>query len=413
MQGQEEIIVGLDIGTTKICAVVGETSGNDINIIGIGSHPSIGMRKGVVVNIESTVESIKKAIEDAELMAGCEISSVYAGIAGGHITGFNSRGIIAIKGGEKGGEITQHDVERVIDAARAVAIPMDREVIHVLPQEYIVDDQAGILDPVGMAAVRLEAKIHIVTGAVTSAHNIVKCANRAGLDVCDIVLESLASGEAVLADDEKELGAALVDLGGGTSDLAIFSNKNIKHTFVLALGGNNLTSDISIGLRAPLAEAESIKKKYGTCIASNISGEETIEVPGVGGRKSRKISRQILGEILEPRMEEIFTLLQREIYRAGMENVVASGVVLTGGSSLLNGVTEVAELVFNVPARMGKPMGIGGLVDVVNNPMYATGVGLVLYGAKNRDSKKFRIRDTNIFNRVMNRMKQWISAAFP
>ncbi|MCP4350380.1 MAG: cell division protein FtsA [Desulfobacterales bacterium] len=406
MQGQEEIIVGLDIGTTKICAVVGETSGNDINIIGIGSHPSIGLRKGVVVNIESTVESIKKAIEDAELMAGCEISSVYAGIAGGHITGFNSRGIIAIKGGE----IAQHDVERVIDAARAVAIPMDREVIHVLPQEYIVDDQAGILDPVGMAAVRLEAKVHIVTGAVTSAHNIVKCANRAGLDVCDIVLESLASGEAVLADDEKELGAALVDLGGGTSDLAIFSNKNIKHTFVLALGGNNLTNDISIGLRAPLAEAENIKKKYGTCIASNISGEETIEVPGVGGRKSRKISRQILGEILEPRMEEIFTLLQREIYRAGMENVMASGVVLTGGSSLLNGVTEVAELVFNLPARMGKPMGIGGLVDVVNNPMYATGVGLVLYGAKNRDSKKFRIRDTNIFNRVMNRMKQWISS---
>ncbi len=409
MQGQEEIIVGLDIGTTKICAVVGETLGTDINIIGIGSHPSIGLRKGVVVNIESTVESIKKAIEDAELMAGCEISSVYAGIAGGHITGFNSRGIIAIKGGE----IAEHDVERVIDAARAVAIPMDREVIHVLPQEYIVDDQAGILDPVGMAAVRLEAKVHIVTGAVTSAHNIVKCANRAGLDVCDIVLESLASGEAVLADDEKELGAALLDLGGGTSDLAIFSNKNIKHTFVLALGGNNLTSDISIGLRAPLAEAEAIKKKFGTCIASNISGDETIEVPGVGGRKSRKIPRQILGEILEPRMEEIFTLIQREIYRAGMENVMASGVVLTGGSSLLDGVTELAESVFNLPARMGKPTGIGGLVDVVNNPMYATGVGLVLYGAKNRDSKKFRIRDTNIFNRVMNRMKQWINAAFP
>lgn len=408
MQGQEEIIVGLDIGTTKICAVVGEASGNDINIIGIGTHPSIGLRKGVVVNIESTVESIKKAIEDAELMAGCEISSVYAGIAGGHITGFNSRGIIAIKGGE----ITQHDVDRVIDAARAVAIPMDREVIHVLPQEYIVDDQAGILDPVGMAAVRLEAKVHIVTGAVTSAHNIVKCANRAGLDVCDIVLESLASGEAVLADDEKELGAALLDLGGGTSDLAIFSNKNIKHTFVLALGGNNLTNDISIGLRAPLVEAENIKKNFGTCLASSINGDETIEVPGVGGRKPRKLSRQILGEILEPRMEEIFTLIHREIYRAGMENVMASGVVVTGGSALLSGVTEIAESVFNLPARMGKPMGIGGLVDVVNNPMYATGVGLVLYGAKNRDSKKFRIRDSNIFNRVMSRMKQWINAAW-
>ncbi len=403
MHGQEEIIVGLDIGTTKICAVVGELSGNDINIIGIGTHPSIGLRKGVVVNIESTVQSIKKAIEDAELMAGCEISSVYAGIAGGHITGFNSRGIIAIKGKE----IAQHDVDRVIDAARAVAIPMDREVIHVLPQEFIVDDQAGILDPVGMAAVRLEAKVHIVTGAVTSAHNIVKCANRAGLDVCDIVLESLASGEAVLADEEKELGAALVDLGGGTTDLAIFSNKNIKHTFVLALGGNNMTNDIAVGLRAPLAEAENIKKTYGTCISENIGSDEMIEVPGMGGRKPRKLSRQILGEILEPRMEEIFTLVQREIYRAGMENVMASGLVLTGGSALLDGVTDVAESIFNLPTRLGKPRGIGGLVDVVNNPMYATGVGLVMYGARNQSANKFRIRDANIFNRVMNRMKRW------
>jgi cell division protein FtsA len=403
VHGQEEIIVGLDIGTTKICAVVGELSGNDINIIGIGTHPSIGLRKGVVVNIESTVQSIKKAIEDAELMAGCEISSVYAGIAGGHITGFNSRGIIAIKGKE----IAQHDVDRVIDAARAVAIPMDREVIHVLPQEFIVDDQAGILDPVGMAAVRLEAKVHIVTGAVTSAHNIVKCANRAGLDVCDIVLESLASGEAVLADEEKELGAALVDLGGGTTDLAIFSNKNIKHTFVLALGGNNMTNDIAVGLRAPLAEAENIKKTYGTCISENIGSDEMIEVPGMGGRKPRKLSRQILGEILEPRMEEIFTLVQREIYRAGMENVMASGLVLTGGSALLDGVTDVAESIFNLPTRLGKPRGIGGLVDVVNNPMYATGVGLVMYGARNQSANKFRIRDANIFNRVMNRMKRW------
>jgi cell division protein FtsA len=403
VHGQEEIIVGLDIGTTKICAVVGELSGHDINIIGIGTHPSIGLRKGVVVNIESTVQSIKKAVEDAELMAGCEISSVYAGIAGGHITGFNSRGIIAIKGNE----IAQHDVDRVIDAARAVAIPMDREVIHVLPQEFIVDDHSGILDPVGMAAVRLEAKVHIVTGAVTSAHNIVKCANRAGLDVCDIVLESLASGEAVLADEEKELGAALIDLGGGTTDLAIFSNKNIKHTFVLALGGHNLTNDIAVGLRAPLADAEKIKRHYGTCLAENIAADETIEVPGMGGRKPRKLSRQILAEILEPRMEEIFTLIHREIYRAGMENVMASGMVVTGGSALLDGVTDVAESIFNLPTRTGTPRGIGGLVDVVNNPMYATGVGLVLYGARNQSAKKFRIRDANIFNRVMSRMKRW------
>ncbi len=403
VQSQENIVVGLDIGTTKICCVVGEINAKEANIIGIGTHPSVGLRKGVVVNIESTVESIKKAVEEAELMAGCEISSVYAGIAGGHITGFNSRGIVAIKGPE----ITPGDVERVIDAARAVAIPMDREVIHVLPQEYIVDDQAGIQNPVGMAGVRLEAKIHIVTGAVTSAHNIVKCANRAGLDVCDIVLESLASGEAVLTAEEKQLGTALLDLGGGTTDLAVFSGQNIKHTFVLALGGDNLTNDIAVGLRAPLAEAEKIKKKYGSCLAAAINGDEAIEVPGMGGRKPRKLSRQILGEILEPRMEEIFTLIKREIYRAEMENSVSSGVVVTGGTSLLEGVTDIAEAVLGLPTRLGKPRNIFGLTDVVNNPMYATGVGLVLYGAQREPEKKFRIRDKNIFNSLIQRMKRW------
>ena len=403
MQGRGNLIVGLDIGTTKICCVVGEISQGEVNIIGIGTHPSIGLRKGVVVNIESTVDSIKKAVEEAELMSGCEISSVYTGIAGGHITGFNSRGIVAIKGPE----ITETDVERVIDAARAVAIPMDREVIHVLPQEYIVDEQAGIQNPVGMAGVRLEAKIHIVTGAVTSAHNIVKCCNRSGLDVCDIVLESLASGEAVLTGEEKELGTALLDLGGGTTDLAIFSDKNIRHTFVLALGGNNLTNDIAIGLRAPHADAEKIKTRYGTCLSKSVSADDMIEVPGMGGRDARKLPRQILGEILEPRMEEIFTLAKREVYRAGLENSIPSGLVLTGGTSLLEGTTEVAEAVFNLQTRLGKPQGITGLVDVVNNPMYATGVGLVLYGAKNQTEKKFRIRDAHIFNRIVTQMKRW------
>ena len=405
MQRREDIVVGLDIGTTKICAVVGEVSSDGISIIGIGTHPSIGLRKGVVVNIETTVESIKKAVEEAELMAGCEISSVYTGIAGGHITGFNSRGIVAIKGSE----ITPQDVERVIDAARAVAIPMDREVIHVLPQEYIVDDQPGIQNPIGMSAVRLEAKIHIVTGAVTSAHNIVKCANRAGLDVCDIVLESLASGEAVLSEGEKQLGTALLDLGGGTTDLAIFSGKNIKHTFVLALGGDNLTNDIAIGLRCPHPEAEKMKKRYGNCVAKNIQADETIEVPGVNGREARKLPRQILGEILEPRMEEIFSMVNQEIYRAGMENMVPSGMVLTGGTALLEGVTEIAESVFSLPTRIGTPQGLRGLADVVNNPMYATGVGLVLYGARHqqKEKKKFRIRDRHIFNRLMSRMKRW------
>ncbi len=403
MQRRDNIVVGLDIGTTKICCVVGEVANGEINVIGIGTHPSIGLRKGVVVNIEATVESIKKAVEEAELMAGCEISSVYTGIAGGHITGFNSRGIVAIKGSE----ITPQDVERVIDAAKAIAIPMDREVIHVLPQDYIVDDQSGIQNPVGMAGVRLEAKIHIVTGAVTSAHNIVKCTNRSGLDVCDIVLESLASGEAVLTGEEKALGTALIDLGGGTSDLAVFSENNIKHTFVLALGGNNLTNDIAIGLRAPHAEAEKIKTRFGTCLSRKVRPDDTIEVPGVGGREARKLPRQILGEILEPRMEEIFTLLKREIYKAGLEHSIPSGLVLTGGTSLLEGATEIAESVFNLPTRLGRPRGINGLVDVVNNPMYATGVGLVVYGARNQADKKFRIRDANIFNRIVSRMKRW------
>ncbi|MGB5984169.1 MAG: cell division protein FtsA [Desulfobacterales bacterium] len=403
MHAPNEIIVGLDIGTTKICCVVGEVQGKNINIIGICTHPSIGLRTGVVVNIESTVESIRKAVEEAELMAGCEITQVYTGIAGGHITGFNSRGIIAIKGPD----VTPQDVERVIEAARAVAIPMDREVVHVLPQEYIVDDQDGITNPVGMAGVRLEAKIHIVTGAVASAHNIVKCCNRSGLDVCDIVLESLASGDAVLTEEEKELGTALLDIGGGTTDLAIFCGKNIRHTFELALGGNNLTNDIAIGLRAPVAEAEKIKRKYGTCMTRNVDSDETIEVPGMGGRKPRMLPRQILGEILEPRMEEIFTLVHREMVRAGMENAATSGVVLTGGTSILEGATEIAETVFHLPTRLGKPRGISGLVDVVNNPMYATGVGLVIYGARNQAKKKFRIRDRNIFNRLVSRMKQW------
>ncbi len=403
MQAREDIIVGLDIGTTKICAVVGERSENGINIIGTGTHPSVGLKKGVVIDIESTVDSIKKAVEEAELMAGCEISSVYAGIAGGHITGFNSQGIIAIKGRE----VTQSDVDRVIEAARAVAIPMDREVIHVLPQEYIVDDQRGIQNPIGMAGVRLEANIHIVTGAVASAHNIIKCANKAGLDVCDVVLESLASGYAVLSEEEKDLGTALIDIGGGTTDLAIFSGGNIRHTFVLAIGGHQLTNDVAVGLRANKNDAEKIKIKYGSCLSENIPPNETIEVPGMGGRESKTLSRQILGEILEPRVEEMFSLTKREIFKIGLDNSIASGVVVTGGSSLLDGLTEVAESIFDLPVRLGKPENIGGLVDIVSNPMFATGVGLVIFGGENESVNRFRIRDVNIFNRIVNRMKKW------
>ena len=400
---EQDIIVGLDIGTTKICTVVGEKDGDKINIIGIGTHPSEGLRKGVVVNMESTVASIKKAVEEAELMAGYEISDVYVGIAGGHINSFNSRGVIAIKGRE----ITANDVSRVIDAASAVAIPMDREIIHVLPQEYIVDDEPGIQNPVGMTGVRLEVKIHIVTGAVTSAHNIVKCANRAGLNVCDIVLESLASGEAVLTDEEKTLGTALIDLGGGTTDLAVFYGGNIRHTFVLALGGNNLTNDIAIGLRTPHTEAEKIKKKYAISgTAAGIGGDE-IEVKSTGGREPKKLPRQILSEIVTPRVEEIFTLVNREIFSKGAEELITSGVVLTGGTALLEGICDVAEAIINQPTRLGRPAGIAGLVDVVNNPMYATGVGLVIYGARNDGDRKFRIRDANIFNRIIGRMRRW------
>jgi len=401
----EDLIVGLDIGTSKICAVVGEVRPDGrVDIVGMGSHPSIGLRKGMVINIENTVDSIKEAIEEAETMAGCEISSVYAGIAGGHIKGFNSHGIIALKNRE----VTKKDIERVIDAARAVAIPMDREVIHTLPQEFIVDDQAGISDPLGMSGVRLEVKIHIVTGAVTSAQNIIKCANRAGLDVYDIILESLASSEAVLSDEERNLGAALIDFGGGTTDLAIFSQGSIKHTSVLTLGGDNLTNDIAIGIRTPFKEAEKIKIKYGCGLTSLIGKDETIEVPSVGERAPRTVSRELLGEILEPRVEEIFTLIYQEMVRSGYDDLVTSGVVATGGSSLLPGVPEILEQVFNMPARIGYPANVGGLKEIVDSPMYATAVGLVLYGANlEKREKKFRIRDTNIFNRIISRMKRW------
>jgi cell division protein FtsA len=407
---RENLIVGLDIGTTKICAIVGNVTEDGIDIVGIGTSPSRGLRKGVVINIESTVASIKKAVEEAELMAGCEIKSVYAGIAGGHIKGFNSQGVIAIKNRE----VSPEDVKRVIDAAKAIAIPMDREVIHILPQEFIIDDQDGIREPLGMSGVRLEAKVHIVTGAVASAQNIIKSCNRAGLDVADIVLEQLASSEAVLSSDEKELGVALVDIGGGTTDIAIFVDGAIKHTSVLSLGGNHLTNDIAVGLRTPMAEAEKIKQKYGCCMASMVGKDETIEVPSVGGRKPRVLSRQLLAEILEPRVEEIFTLVNREIVKSGYEDVIASGVVITGGTTILEGMPELAEQVFNLPVRRGVPANIGGLTDVVHSPAYATGVGLVVYGSKNVGVREFSTlqSDENLFRKVTRRMKEWFGEFF-
>ncbi len=402
---RENLVVGLDIGTTKICAIVAEVTPEGIDIVGIGTAPSKGLRKGVVINIEATVASIKRAIEEAELMAGCEIHSVYAGIAGGHIRGFNSHGIVAVKDRE----VNEADIERVIDAAKAVAIPVDREVIHILPQEFIIDDQDGIKEPLGMSGVRLEAKVHIVTGAVTSAQNIVKCAQKCALNVSDIVLEQLASALAVLSEDEKELGVALVDIGGGTTDIAIFHGGSIQHTSVIAIGGQHLTNDIAVGLRTPQEEAEAIKRRHGCASSKMIGKNEVIEVPSIGGRKSRELSRQILGDILEPRVVEIMELVQREIEKMKLTELLASGVVLTGGSTLLPGIVEVAEEVIGLPVRLGVPQGIGGLVDVVRSPMYATGVGLVLYGAQQTDHRHFRARDENIYAKVRKRMSSWLN----
>ncbi len=410
MAKRENIIVGLDIGTTKICAVVGEVNENDrVDVIGIGTSPSRGLRKGVVVNIESTVESIKRAVEEAELMAGVQINSVYAGIAGGHIKGFNSRGVIAVKDRE----VNQSDVDRVIDAAKAVAIPLDREVLHVLPQEFIVDDQDGIKDPLGMSGVRLEAEVHIITGAVTSAQNIIKSVNRAGLEVADIILQPLAASCAVLTNDERELGVAMVDIGGGTTDIATFVEGSIWHTAVLGIGGNHLTNDIAIGLRTPTNEAEKIKIRYGCALSNLVREEETIEVPSVGGRPTRVLSRQLLAEIIEPRAEEIFSLVSREIKRTGYEEMVASGVVITGGSSILEGMPEVAEKVLDLPVRRGVPVHVGGLVDIVNNPMYSTAVGLILYALKEQGDRNLRrFTERNLFNRVAHRMKSWVKEFF-
>lgn len=409
---KKDFVVGLDIGTTKICCIVGELveSGPQpiIDIVGIGTAPSSGLRKGVVINIDATVESITKAVEEAELMAGADISTVYAGIAGGHIKSFNSTGIVAVK--DK--EISENDVQRVIDAAKAVAIPLDRETIHIIPQEYMINDQGGIRDPIGMSGVRLEAKVHIVTGAVSSAQNIIKCANKAGLNVAEICLEPIASSEAVLCQDEKELGVVLVDIGGGTSDIAIFKDGAIVHTGVLAIGGHHITNDVAVGLRTPQNEAEKLKIRHGCAMTSMVKADETIEVAGVGGRKARIVSRRLLAEIIEPRVEEIFSLIQREIMKSGYQDLLSAGVVITGGATLLEGTPELAEYVFEMPVKRGLPQNIGGLRDVVNSPKYATGVGLLKYGARNMQKTRFPIREKNIYDKVRGSMRSWIKDLF-
>ncbi len=380
----EDIIVGLDIGTTKIGMVIGEvTEDKQVNIVGVGLAPSDGLRKGVVVNIDKTVKAIEKAREEAELMAGIDIKSVIVGIAGGHIKSINSKGVVAVTNANS--EITQEDVDRVIEQAKAVAIPMDREIIHVLPQEFIVDEQTGIKEPVGMSGVRLEVEAHVVTGAITSAENIYKSVEKAGLEVVDLVLEPLASSYAVLSDDEKELGVALIDMGGGTTDIAIFFDDAIRHTAVVSLGGKNVTSDIAIGIRTPMDQAEEIKKRHGIALSSLVRKDEYIEVPGVGGRESREISRSILASIIEPRLEEVFSLVHREIKRSEFAEMLGAGIVLTGGGGLLEGIVDLAEQVFDMPVRIGNPTGFGGLTDSVKSPAWATGVGLVYYGAKHSE----------------------------
>jgi cell division protein FtsA len=408
-KSDKNLIVGLDIGTSKVVAIVGEMSTSDrIEVIGIGSCRSRGLKKGVVVNIESTVQSIQRAVEEAELMAGCEIHSVYAGIAGSHIRSLNSHGIVAIRDNE----VTVSDVDRVIDAARAVAIPADQKMLHILPQEFVIDNQEGIKEPIGMSGVRLEAKVHMVTGAVSAAQNIVKCVRRCGLDVDDIILEQLASSYAVLTEDEKDLGVCLVDIGGGTTDIAVFTEGSIYHTAVIPIAGDQVTNDIAVALRTPTQHAEDIKVRYACALTQLANPDETIEVPSVGDRPARRLARQTLAEVVEPRYEELFTLVRSELQRSGFEDLITAGIVLTGGSSKMEGAVELAEEIFHMPVRVGVPQYVTGLSDIVKNPIYATGVGLLLFGQRQvKESIHSNNMDSGVRG-VFERMKSWFQGNF-
>jgi cell division protein FtsA len=405
----KQIIVGLDIGTSKVVAIVGELQDDgQIEVIGFGMHPSKGLKKGVVVNIESTVASIQRAVEEAELMAGCDISQVYAGIAGSHVRSLNSHGIVAIRDRE----VVQSDVDRVIDAARAVAIPADQKILHVLPQEFIIDGQEGIREPIGMSGVRLEARVHMVTGAASAAQNIVKCVQRCGLEVEDIVLEQLASSYAVLTDDERELGICLVDIGGGTTDIAVFNNGAIRHTAVIPIAGDQVTNDIALSMRTPTQYAEEIKIKYACALSQLANLDETIEVPSVGDRPPRRLARQTLAEVVEPRYEELFGLIRDELRRSGFENMIAAGIVLTGGSAKMEGAVELAEEVFHMPVRLGVPQHVRGLGDVVRNPIHSTGIGLLVYA---RSQAMRRAADVPVgagLREIWSRMKSWFQGNF-
>ncbi|MGZ8215822.1 cell division protein FtsA [Methylomagnum sp.] len=408
-KSDRNLIVGLDIGTSKVACIVGEINEDgDVEVVGIGSHPSRGLKKGVVVNLETTVQSIQRAVEEAELMAGCRISSVYAGIAGSHISSMNSHGIVAIK--EK--EVTQSDVDRVIDSARAVAIPADQKILHILPQEFVIDRQEGIKEPIGMSGIRLEARVHIVTGAVSAAQNIVKCIRRCGLEVEDIILEQLASCAAVLTDDEKDLGVCLVDIGGGTTDLAVFTDGAIRHTAVIPIAGDQVTNDIAVALRTPTQFAEEIKIKQACALTQLAKLEDTIEVPSIGDRPVRQISRLNLAEIVEPRYEELLLLVQAELRRSGFEDLIAAGLVLSGGSAKVEGLVELAEEIFHMPVRLGIPQYVTGLSDVVRNPIYATGVGLLLFGKQQHTHGERQVVVGSGIKGLWARMKNWFTGNF-
>lgn len=405
----KDLLVGIDIGTSKVVTLVGEASTEGkINIIGYGSHPSQGMKRGVVVNIESTVQSIQRSVEDAESMAGCEIYSAYTGIAGSHIKSINSHGIVAIRDRE----VSHNDIERVIDAAKAIAIPADQKILHVLPQEFIIDQQDSIREPVGMCGVRLEAKVHIVTGAVSAAQNIVKCMKRCGLVTSDIVLEQFASSQSILSEDEKELGVCMIDIGGGTSDIAIFTDGAIRHTAVIPIAGDQVTNDIAIALRTPTRNAEEIKINHGCALHDLVDSNEMIEVPTIGDKVGKKIHRRALAEVVEARYEELFVLALNELRRSGLEDFIAAGIVLTGGASKIAGAQELADRVFNVPVRIGKPHHITGLPDVINNPIYATSVGLLMYGMQQRLSQREVALTQPSMRSLWSRMKHWFQGNF-
>ena len=405
----ENMIVGLDIGTSKVVAIVGKRKmDGTIEVVGIGSHPSRGLKRGVVVNIETTVQAIQRAVEEAELMAGCRIHSVYAGIAGSHIKSLNSHGIVAIRDRE----VTQADIDRVIDAAQAVAIPADQKILHILPQEFVIDSQEGIKEPMGMSGVRLEAKVHLVTCAVNAAQNIEKCVKRCGLEVDDIILEQLASSHAILTEDEKELGVCVVDIGGGTTDIAVFTGGAIRHTAVIPIAGDQVTNDIAMALRTPTQNAEEIKIKYACALTQLAGADETIKVPSVGDRALRDLSRQALAEVVEPRYEELFTLVQSELRRSGFEDLIPAGIVITGGSSTMEGVVELAEEIFHMPVRLACPQAVSGMTEVVNNPIYATGVGLLIHGFRQMDLGRAPVLKGEDAPSLFERMKAWFTGHF-